>query len=73
MEAQSLRHLSSLVVLVRVALEVELCPLRNQALATLAAAVLDDAATGLRLHARAETVLFLAAALRWLIRPFHGC
>ena len=61
-----------LVVLVGVALEVDFCALRHQALTTFAAAVLDDATTRLRLHARTESVLLLAAALGWLESPFHG-
>ena len=59
-------------MLVRVALEVELRPLRDQALTAFATTVLDDATTGLRLHARAKTVLLFAASLGWLVRPFHG-
>ena len=61
-----------LVVLVGVALEVQLCPFRDQTLAPLAAAILDDTTTGLGLHARTESVLLLATALGWLVGAFHG-
>jgi len=60
------------VVLHRVALEVDLGTFREEALATLTAAVLEDAAASFICHAGSETVLLLARALGRLVSHFHG-
>jgi len=60
------------VVLHRVALEVDLGSFWQEALATLAAAVLEDAASGFGGHAGTESVLLLASALGRLVSHFHG-
>ena len=54
------------------ALEVELGSFWKEALATLAAAVLENSTTCLGSHAGTESVLLLAGALGRLVSHFHG-
>lgn len=67
------RHVQLLgVVLHRVALEVDLGSFWKEALATLAATVLEDTTSGFGGHAGTESVLLLASALGRLVSHFHG-
>ena len=58
-------------VLDGMALILQVCTFRNQALAAFAAAALDQITSGLGGHTCTKTVLVFASSLRWLVGPFH--
>ena len=63
--------LSSLGVLLDVALEVDLCTLWKEALTALLATATECVTTSFGAHAGAESVLTFAGALGWLKGAFH--